>query len=101
MKEADESEYMGCSSIKRELLDCAQSCCLSALCFFFPFKIVCMAPDVLSAVKKESTRMAENVNHATVPVQHVQVPPTDICLHNFHSCIILPLVSFHYITVTV
>lgn len=50
-------------------------CCHYLLCVFIPFyKTVCMAPDVLSAVKKENTIMAENVNHATAPVQHVQVP---------------------------
>lgn len=69
---------MGCSLIKIELLNCERSSChqvpLSAVCFFFLFTIVCMAPDVLSAVKKENTIMAENVNHATVLVQRVQVP---------------------------
>jgi len=48
-------------------------CYLPSHCAFFLFTIVCMALNVLSAVKKENTIMVENVNHVTVPVPHVQV----------------------------
>lgn len=50
-------------------------CCCYLLkhCPFFLFIIVCMALNVLSAVKKENTITVKNVNHVTVPVRHVQV----------------------------
>lgn len=94
--------------MNRSIWVCTTGLCMTLLSsvaitcpvLFFLFTIVCMAPDVLSAVKKENTIMAENVNHATVPVQCVQVPP-DICLHNFHYCMILSLILFHCIAVTV